>query len=1005
MMLLKSNALVSGKEAQAIEACLMATGQTTAFGALLRRYRMLAGLTQEQLAERAGLSARAITALERGVNRSPHRETFRLLADALALGAEERSALEAASRGRRGSANAYDDVASQATQVTRPPLVGRAREMARLPQHLEGRGPPLLLLCGEPGIGKSRLIQEAATLASARGMTILEGGCHWNTCQEPYAPVITAIERHLARESLAQRRADLRGCAWLARMLPELEEVVGQPTSSYPLTPEQERRLTFTAVVRFFTNIAGPGGVLLLVDDLQWIGPDVHDLLAHLVRSASGIGLRLIAAYRDTDVYLPLPLATNIITMVRNGEAARLELAPLATSEAENLLARLMEDAPDDNQQVKALILTRAEGVPFYLVSCAQALRSGAIVEEAAEEVPWDIAASVRQRLALLPEVAQELVDVAAVVGQEASGTLLARASGLSTHETVAALNTARRARLLIEDDMGIYRFSHDVIWEVVVADMGTTRRQLLHRQIAEALEQENRVQWLDALVYHYARSDEREKALPYLERAAHRAMEQRAHGTAEIFYWQQLELLNSLGRELEAARVYEHLGILLRIVARHDEALDSLTHAAETYRAAGDIESLTRVTAQIGWVHARRGTPGDGLVALRALLATLNATSLSSRELADLHIALGELEFVSCHYATQLRTVEQAAEYARDANDVTLLAKAEMRRGMSLFSLGYTDESQQVLDAALALAEQSRDSWTLCRTQNGLGILYRARGQFEEARLWTERACDVAEQQGDPTAISFMWYDLGETDFYQGDWQKARTAFERAAALMRELPPSWISTYALLGLGRVNLAEGNFEAAQRDLDDAIARSHQINELQVLRFAHNILAERDIVEGRPAQALARLEPLLDRDEQREIYVTMLLPVLAWSCHNLGDVARAEAIAAQSIERARTQRYHLALVDALRVVAIIAMGQQRWAQAQASLDEVLDLSRTMPYPYAEAKSRHVAGQLHLARSEPEQARAQFDAALAICAQLGERLYAAHIERAICAIDER
>ena len=258
-MLLKSTAHVSGKEAQAIEACLMATGQTTAFGALLRRYRMLAGLTQEQLAERAGLSTRAITALERGVNRAPQRETFRLLAEALALGAEERSALEAAARRRSSGPTSTGDFA---TLATRPPLVGRVRELALLPQHLDGKGPPLLLLCGEPGIGKSRLLQEAVPLASARGMAILEGGCHWNTCQEPYAPVISAIERHLAHESPAQRRADLRGCAWLARMLPELEMIVGQPTSSYPLTPEQERRLTFAAVIRFLTNIAGPGGVL-----------------------------------------------------------------------------------------------------------------------------------------------------------------------------------------------------------------------------------------------------------------------------------------------------------------------------------------------------------------------------------------------------------------------------------------------------------------------------------------------------------------------------------------------------------------------------------------------------------------------------------------------------------------------------------------------------------------------------------------------------------------------
>ncbi|HEX5442036.1 MAG TPA: AAA family ATPase [Ktedonobacterales bacterium] len=571
----------------------MATGQTTAFGALLRRYRTLAGLTQEQLAERAGLSARAITALERGVNRAPQRETFRLLADALGLGVEERTALEAAARGKSSSPSATDD---DATLATRPPLVGRTREMSLLPQHLDGKGPPLLLLCGEPGIGKSRLLQEARLLARARGMTILEGGCHWNTCQEPYAPVISAIERHLAHESPAQRRADLRGCVWLARMLPELEEIVGQPTSSYPLTPDQERRLTFAAVARFLTNIAGPGGVLLLVDDLQWIGPDVHDLLTHLVRSASGIGLRVIATYRDTDVYLPLPLATNIINLVRDGAAARLELAPLAAAEADDLLARLLEGIADEDEEMRALVLTRAEGIPFYLVSCAQALRAGVMGQGMTEDVPWDISESVRQRLAALPEAAQELISVAAVVGQEASGKLLAQATGLPARETLAALDAACRARLLVEDAEGTCRFTHDVIWQVIVADLGTTRRQILHRRIAQALEQEDSELWLEALVYHYMRSDEQAKALPYLERAANRAMAQRAHGTAVLFYWQEAKLLHDLGRNLDAIHAYERLRALLQMIAGHDEALDVLSLVAETYHQAEDIESLGRV-------------------------------------------------------------------------------------------------------------------------------------------------------------------------------------------------------------------------------------------------------------------------------------------------------------------------------------------------------------------------------------------------------------------------
>jgi predicted ATPase/DNA-binding XRE family transcriptional regulator len=592
----------------------MPTGESTAFGTLLRRYRREARLTQEQLAERAGVSARAITALERGVNRAPHRETFRLLADALTLDATARATLEAATSPRQPLAD--DQTITQRLEgATRSPFVGRAREMARLQRFLGGDGPSFLLVCGEPGIGKSRLLREAELLASQRGMTLLEGGCHWNTCQEPYAPLINALEYHLAHQSPAQRRAHLRGCAWLTRLLPEVEADIGQPGSSWPLAPEQERRLTFGAVVRYLGNIAGPSGTLLVVDDLHWIGPDVSDLLLHLVRAAPSIGLRILAGYRDTEVYLPLPLATTIISLVRDGEAARMEIGPLATTEARDLLTRLLngpDGVSEGDASTRDMVLKRGEGIPFYLVSCALALRNGALSEGAPDDVPWDVAQSIRQRLIVLPDAAQDLICAAAVVGQEASGRLLARAAGHPMAETLTALSAACRARLLVEDETGAYHFAHDVIRDVAIEDVGTTRRQILHGRIAEALEQENSEQWLEALVYHYMRSDMKPRALEYLEQAAERALAQHAHATALMFYRQQVEVLQELGRTADVAAVREQLGAALYVAAWHDEALEHLTLAADFYSASDDREALARVTAQIDAIRGRLNDKND---------------------------------------------------------------------------------------------------------------------------------------------------------------------------------------------------------------------------------------------------------------------------------------------------------------------------------------------------------------------------------------------------------
>src|SRR5207244_3862503 len=194
----------------------MDCGQTPTFGALLRRYRLARGLTQEALAERAGLSVRTVSDLERGVNLTPRKDTLPLLAAALEVSAQERRRLQATARRLRGSPSSPPGAAS----MSAPPFVGRTPELALLDRHLAGEGPPVLLLAGEPGIGKSRLLQEAAQRAPGQGWQVLAGGCQRRGGQEPYAPLLGALKRHIGAQAPVHLRADLAGCAWLVRLLP-----------------------------------------------------------------------------------------------------------------------------------------------------------------------------------------------------------------------------------------------------------------------------------------------------------------------------------------------------------------------------------------------------------------------------------------------------------------------------------------------------------------------------------------------------------------------------------------------------------------------------------------------------------------------------------------------------------------------------------------------------------------------------------------------------------------
>lgn len=453
----------------------------------------------------------------------------------------------------------------------------------------------------------------------------------------------------------------------------------------------------FAAVARFLTNAAGPSGVLLALDDLQWAGADALDLLATLVHATSATPLRVVGAYRSTEIRPQDPLAVTLVDLARERLATQTELRPLSPEEASELFASLLENCESvPTAEVTEHVLQRTGGVPFFLTSWAQELKSGAVAGRVTQEVPRDVAQSIRLRMAMTPEETRELLGVVAVVGRSATAELLGVITERPEREVVVALDAACQARLLVEEAEDGYRFTHDVIQEVVETDLGTARRKMLHRRVAQALEREPGPVPIARLAYHYSRSGEHEKAILYLEGAGDHALAMHANAEAEGYYRALIIQLDGLGQALQAARAREKLGLVLRTVARHDHALEELAVAASAFRSAADPEGLARTTAQIAWIHARRGTPQAGVASVRSLLNSPSADNISAHGLAMLYVALAELDLATAHYDAQLVAAERAAEYAQVAQDRSLLAQAVLRRGTALHYLGRMTDACQ---------------------------------------------------------------------------------------------------------------------------------------------------------------------------------------------------------------------------------------------------------------------------------------------------------------------
>ncbi len=1026
----------------------MASSLPRSFGDLLRRYRVAAGLTQEELAERAGLSRRAVGALETGERLTPHQETIALLVQALGLTTTECALFESAAHQRPPGAGAQTDptvILATSRPGSRLPahaLVGRQNELGIVERLLAGDGPPLLILTGESGIGKSRLLEETGRLAQEQGWTVLAGGCHRRSGQEPYDPFGATLARFLATRSGAQRRLDLQGCAWLARLLPEFAEQMISPAASWILPPEQERRLLLGAVRRFLANIASSFGALLVLDDLHWAGDEANDLLAALLQESGSQSLRIVAAYRDTDVAAHDLLPLLLRDLIRNGLAARISLEPLARMESRDLLAELLgtqAGAVNEHESQAALVdtvLDRSSGLPFFLVSWAAEMRTGAIsANRARKMVPWSAAESIRQRIAILPEGALSLLAVAAVAGHHVSRKVLLAAgiaSGQSEADMLAGLDAACSARLLADGEDGFYAFTHDLIRETIVGDLGSARRASLHRCIAQALEAQPQIERHAAeLAWRLAEGDEPGRARLYALQAGDYARDAYAHADAEQHYRMATQLARQLSDPSHEAEALERLGEVLYNLGRFNDALATFESAAALRKETSDFDRYAWDTAYTTRAAINLGQAAAGLERLQALLASLAALSpdaedasrsrqydtsvnslqaqvecaanvVTARTLGRICLSLTANLVYLDRYEEAIPLGERAVDLARSAGEAWVQAHAHMFLGLALNGVGQLSRAASVFEAGGAVAEKVHALEGIILNYANLADLYRQRGAFDQALPLLTRSMEVAERFGAPEFIAQSVSALAELAYLMGEWDQAQAQCEHALEALRahdSLTDTWWPTYLL---GMLCLARGNALQARVYLDKAIARSERSSNFLMLRMARAAPAEQELLNGHTQMANEQLVPLFEQSpEQGDIGVNNIafLPLMAWAHMDLDAMDEAETMLADGLACANDQERYLALVDLLRVQAILAMRRGRWAEARHALEEALARSRAMPYPYAEAKALYVSGPLQLLQQDSELAREHFTEALAILNRLGERLYAEQVERAL------
>jgi len=480
------------------------------------------------------------------------------------------------------------------------PYVGREDERRALRDAFERGG--LVLVAGEPGIGKTRLVAEVCRELDA---TVLVGGCHDGEVGA-YAPFVEALSDWLQTTATVEVERVLGPeASVLARLVPAVDLVLGDlpaPTELPP--PDADARLA-DAVCRLLGRLTEARRAVLVLDDLHWADAATVGLLRALARRAAALRLLVVGTYRDTDLDRRHPLAEALPLLRREAEPTRIVLSGLPATAVRELLEQLA-----DHQVPEAfaeLLTTQTDGNPFFLremlihLADVGALRFEDGLWVAADDLAGAIPEGVREvvgrRLSQLSEPAQRLLGVGALFETAFPLSVVAEVAGLSEDDSLDAVDEALAAQVLqATETFDHYAFSHALFRQTLVGELNPSRQVRLHRSIAEALEKQLRgtpgPEEAMVLTRHWHQS----AALPGAERGvaaavvvAEDAVGRYAHREAFEAYGVALELLpDGDERAADLLRARADTGIAARTVL--DEVLVAVRRLAALVDEPADV-------------------------------------------------------------------------------------------------------------------------------------------------------------------------------------------------------------------------------------------------------------------------------------------------------------------------------------------------------------------------------------------------------------------------------
>ena len=726
------------------------------------------------------------------------------------------------------------------------PLIGREIERKELWRHLDealaGHG-SMVMIGGEPGIGKTHLIKAVLEEARRRGAYANIGHCYEMEGAPPYVPFVEMLE-HTARVAPKEAFRSALGdsASEIAKLMPELRRMYPDIPPPIQLPSAQQRRFLFNAYRDFIDRASKTTPIVHVFEDLHWADEPTLLLLQHLAQTIPTIPMLLIGTYRDVELEVSRPFAKTLETLLRQKLAARISLRRLTVSGVEGMLAAMSGQKPP--LSLARVIFEETEGNPFFVEEVFRHLsEEGKLFDEAGLwrqglrvdqlQVPEGVRLVLGRRLDRLGSDAQRILATAAVIGRSFSVRLLEQLENQQPDAVLDAIEEAERAHLVAAEPPGRdarYHFGHELVRQTLSETLSLPRRQRLHARVAEAIERvhaanlESQALSLAHHLYQAGATSDPEKTTTYLMLAAKNASAGAAHEEALA----HLENALSLWEGENSVRVAELTALrssALRSIGRWDEAVEGYQKAIALYDKAGAVAKAAAIGLSLAvdqaWrvqLAASRLTIDSALERLGSADPRLKMSLLAARAgelsnegeaaaaatlIAEIRSQWKETEgdkpngfidwvsMICLYHSMQFQLLLETAgprltEPPRAAGDLWGVAEAECFNIVCELGCGKTFEAAEQLPGALQLAERVGHHGALWVNKTSLGTLNMGRGDLLAAQREMEEARRFGEAHQQPYRF-LNTISLGTLAFLRGNFPDAERYFSDLTQVEQE--------------------------------------------------------------------------------------------------------------------------------------------------------------------------------------------------------------------------